>query len=318
MRLTWLAALLAIGLIGRAEAQTGYVRVVNCGDWKPPTGSTQASMDQNGLVCVGGSGTGGTITVLGAGVLNAANSTTAPLAGNATFTGTAVSVLPYSQVQVIVDADQASAATGVQLQFSQDGTNWVDTTVSSFTPGVAPNHGQIYNTGARAQFFRFVYTNGATPQGAFAAQTILKSADALGDFTDLGVPPVASAHGQVVSALISANSTKTPVILQANPQGKLTAAVTEVTLDVKTVTTGGVAVTAIASGHRTEGGWIQNPPSATVNLCINTIGAASGTTSSGDTTCVVPGQTYVVSAGPGAVSVISSDSAHPFSGYGYQ
>jgi hypothetical protein len=94
------------------------------------------------------------------------------------------------------------------------------------------------------------------------------------------------------------------------------AALTIVTLDVKTVTTGAAAVTAIAAGNRAAGGWLQNPPSATVNLCINEIGAATGTTSSGDTTCIVPGAAYVVTPAAGAVSVVSSDSAHPFSGYG--
>lgn len=94
--------------------------------------------------------------------------------------------------------------------------------------------------------------------------------------------------------------------------------VTLVTLDVATVTTGGTAVTALTAGHRTRGGWLQNPPSATVNLCIAEIGTASGTTSAGNTTCVVPGQTYVLTASANAVSVIAADSAHPFSGMGYQ
>ena len=49
----------------------------------------------------------------------------------------------------------------------------------------------------------------------------------------------------------------------------------------------------------------------------NEIGTASGTSSAGNTTCIVPGQTYVLAASPNAVSVISSDSAHPFSGYGW-
>src|ERR1051325_2831272 len=71
---------------------------------------------------------------------------------------------------------------------------------------------------------------------------------------------------------------------------------TIITLDVKTVTTGATAVTAIATGHRTAGGFLQNPIGATVALCINEIGTASGTTSSGDTTCIQPGQTY--NAGP--------------------
>jgi hypothetical protein len=89
-------------------------------------------------------------------------------------------------------------------------------------------------------------------------------------------------------------------------------------LDVATVTTGGVAVTAINAGHRSAGGWIQNPSTATVGLCINELGPASGTTSAGNTTCIAPGIIYPVTPNSGPVSVISSDSAHPFSGYGLQ
>lgn len=91
---------------------------------------------------------------------------------------------------------------------------------------------------------------------------------------------------------------------------------TLITLDVKTVTTGGTAVAAISAGHRTAGGFLQNPASATIALCINEIGTATGTTSSGDTTCIQPGQSYNVSPSAAAVSVITSDSSHPFSGYG--
>lgn len=93
--------------------------------------------------------------------------------------------------------------------------------------------------------------------------------------------------------------------------------ITLVTLDAATVATGGTAVTALAAAHRNKGGWLFNPNSATVNLCINEIGIASGTTSAGNTTCITPGQTYVLAASPNAVSVVSSDSAHPFSGYGW-
>jgi hypothetical protein len=91
-----------------------------------------------------------------------------------------------------------------------------------------------------------------------------------------------------------------------------------VPLDVATVTTGGTAVVALTQNHRAAGGWIQNPPSATINLCINEVGTAAGTTSAGSTTCIVPGQTYILTPNAGPVSVISSDSAHPFSGYGIQ
>jgi len=91
---------------------------------------------------------------------------------------------------------------------------------------------------------------------------------------------------------------------------------TIVPLDVSTVTTGGTAVTALTAGHRTAGGFLLNPIGATINLCINEQGTASGTTSSGALTCIVPGQTYNLTPAAGAVSVITSDSSHPFSGQG--
>jgi hypothetical protein len=93
---------------------------------------------------------------------------------------------------------------------------------------------------------------------------------------------------------------------------------TIVTLDVATVTTGGTAVTALTAGHKTAGGWIQNPPSATINLCLAEIGTAAGATSAGNTVCITPGQSYGLTPSSGAVSVISSDNSHPFAGYGLQ
>lgn len=92
---------------------------------------------------------------------------------------------------------------------------------------------------------------------------------------------------------------------------------TLVTLDIKTVTTGGTAVAALSAGHRNRGGWLQNPKGATIDLCINEIGTATGTTSSGDTTCITPGASYTLAPSGNAVSVITSDSSHPYSGMGF-
>ena len=116
---------------------------------------------------------------------------------------------------------------------------------------------------------------------------------------------------QTTSGTTNGVVTKTGSVTNSTP-----AARTIITLDVKTVTTGGTAVTALTAGHRTAGGFLFNPINATINLCINEIGTATGTTSAGDTTCIAPGQNYVVTPASGAVSVISSDSSHPFSGYG--
>ena len=90
-------------------------------------------------------------------------------------------------------------------------------------------------------------------------------------------------------------------------------------LDIATVTTGGTAVTAVAHYHRLKGGWLQNPATATTPLCINEMDAAAATTTpGGNNTCIVPGQTYLLAPSGNSVSVVSSDSAHAFSGYGWQ
>jgi hypothetical protein len=88
-------------------------------------------------------------------------------------------------------------------------------------------------------------------------------------------------------------------------------------LDASIVTTGGTPVTALVAGNRTSGGWIANPSTATTVLCINEQGAAT-ITAQGATFCIVPGQSYSLAPSKNAVSVVSSDSAHPFSGIGFQ
>lgn len=92
---------------------------------------------------------------------------------------------------------------------------------------------------------------------------------------------------------------------------------TLVPLDVATVTTGGTAVTALTAGHRNKGGFLVNPKAATIDLCINEQTTASGTVSAGALICIVPGQSYSLAPSALGVSVITSDSTHPFAGQGY-
>lgn len=93
---------------------------------------------------------------------------------------------------------------------------------------------------------------------------------------------------------------------------------TIVPLDISTVTTGGTAVAASAPGHHNKGGFLQNPSTATINLCINEQATASGTSSAGALTCITPGSTYGIAPNStSTISVVTSDSAHPYSGQGY-
>lgn len=113
----------------------------------------------------------------------------------------------------------------------------------------------------------------------------------------------------ITHALIVGGSSSTPDFVSPAPR-------TIVALDVATVTTGGTAVTALTAGHKTAGGFLVNPKGATIDLCINEQAAASGTTSAGGLVCILPGQAYTLTPSTGSVSVITSDSSHPFAGYG--
>jgi hypothetical protein len=105
--------------------------------------------------------------------------------------------------------------------------------------------------------------------------------------------------------------------LNPMPTATTSGSLTIVPLDVATVTTGGTAVTALAAGHRNKGGFLLNPSAATVDLCINEQATAAGTVSAGALLCISAGQTYTLSPSALGVSVVTSDSAHPFAGQGY-
>jgi hypothetical protein len=101
--------------------------------------------------------------------VDANNSTTTPLAGGATFTGTGTDVTNYTSVGITLYADQASASDGMKFQFSTDNSNWDD--IYSFN--MAAGETRRFQFPICAQYFRIVYTNGGTIQGAFRMQTIL-------------------------------------------------------------------------------------------------------------------------------------------------
>lgn len=103
------------------------------------------------------------------GIASTANSTAVNLAAAGVFTGTAEDVGPFSTIMVSVFSSHASAADGLQLQQSSDGTNW-DFVDSYFIPAAT---GKVFSVGVQARFFRLVYTNGATATTALRIQTLV-------------------------------------------------------------------------------------------------------------------------------------------------
>ena len=110
-----------------------------------------------------------TSTVSSVGVLSSNNSSTAPLGIDGVFTGIADDIKDYSAINISVWADQDSATGGLSMEWSQDGTNWDE----KMNVSIGANRVESYEFGVRARYFRIVYTNGSTAQGAFRLQMIL-------------------------------------------------------------------------------------------------------------------------------------------------
>lgn len=102
-------------------------------------------------------------------VISAVNSSATPLGVGAVFTGTAVNTLAYGSLAVTVFSDVASAAQGLSVQQSSNGTNWDITDTFTVSAGVSTK----VVIPRQATFARIVYTNGGTIQASFRLQTIL-------------------------------------------------------------------------------------------------------------------------------------------------
>jgi hypothetical protein len=140
-------------------------------------------------------------------VIDATNSSTTPLAGGATYTGSWRSAIGFGALEVSVDTDVISAntsSTGLVIQWSQDGVNIGDVdlayiTSTSVWSGPASG-GQTYIFPAKRPYYRVVYTNGASNQTVFRLQTILKVVVLNGTITDLDDVVTFDMHGELVRA----------------------------------------------------------------------------------------------------------------------
>ena len=148
------------------------------------------------------------------------NTTTTPLAGGATYTGTGTDVLGYQAITITLAASHDSAASGMKFQFSTDNSNWDD--VYSFTMDVSSSAVRRFQFPVTAQYFRVVYTNGGTLQTHFRVQTILHSGNQLTSIHRLDDNMSLDRSAQVMKvatfAKDSTNSLYKPVAITANSQ----------------------------------------------------------------------------------------------------
>ena len=107
------------------------------------------------------------------GVVSTGNTSTATLAGDAVFTGTAEVVTGYGGIAVLAYSDVASADGGLLFQSSQDGTNWD----SSLPVTLEANKREIHTLAVISKYFRVVYTNGSSAQSEFRLETMYTPGD---------------------------------------------------------------------------------------------------------------------------------------------
>lgn len=127
------------------------------------------------------------------------NSSTVELGVGGVFTGAATEILGFQSICVSIFSNAASAANGLKLEFSQDGTNWDHITQLSIPAG-----NEITTIlSNRLRYFRVVYTNGASTQSSFRLQTVLEMGMASGTVREMSVGPTAGDLAQLTRAVIS-------------------------------------------------------------------------------------------------------------------
>lgn len=105
------------------------------------------------------------------GRVDLSNSTVTPLGIGGVFIGAASEITNCGIVFVNIVTDQESAADGLSMQQSSDGTNWDHT--DDYT--VLANSAKNYSLNPHSKFYRIVYTNGGVEQGVFRLQSICKA-----------------------------------------------------------------------------------------------------------------------------------------------
>lgn len=177
------------------------------------------------------------------GVISAANSSTTPLVGSGTFTGTFSDTLNYPNINIGIFSDQASAALGFTVQWSSDCVNVDD--ADSFN--VPASNGQQISFGAKFRCVRVVYVNGLTPQGAFRLQTILRPGDARDSTHRLGNAESDEQDATLnKAALIGRDSTGTWRAVNIDGAGNLTTSTSHATTPTVTRITPTVATSTSA------------------------------------------------------------------------
>lgn len=106
------------------------------------------------------------------GVISTVNSSTSFLNNGAVFTGTYELVQHYTGITVSILWKQASAASGIVIEWSNDGSTTMFSEVLGQVPASVSNQFVSYEVPPRAAYARVKFTNGAVTQTTFILHTI--------------------------------------------------------------------------------------------------------------------------------------------------
>lgn len=168
----------------------------------------------------------GAVAVYSDSVIDSGNSTTVPLAANGSFVGLPFAMSPFATWSTTILADQASAANGLKIQWSDDGTNWDFIDQQTYSSGA----GNMITFGRKAGYVRLHYTNSASAQGVFRVTSSAQRFAVRQTRKFVGNALLDQDTGQVVVSALQGHSTAGGgawVDVKVTPAGALNAAVTQ-------------------------------------------------------------------------------------------
>ncbi len=202
--------------------------------------------------------------IIGKHVISTLNSTTVPLAGNATYTGTWEEITDYVSVSLLVNTDSVATLEALKVDFSTDGVNLDRTVGVDLVTG-----GDYVSVAQEARFVRIRLTAGSAAQTYLRLQTHFSAIPESLKVTPIIDRIIDSTASLVTKGVIVGKTTAgggSYVSVKVNPSGALSADVSgsTVALDAPTLaaleTTNSIPVNASIT-----------PKSATANTAGNTL-----------------------------------------------
>lgn len=165
------------------------------------------------------------------GTVDTSNSTTTPLTGGASFTGTWVVNKDYASLQLGVKADQNSATDGLEMQFSNDGSTVHHVHYYSY---LTASGGIGYLFQPEFKYYRVKYTNGASAQTSFTLSLTARSVPLFPSQYRVSQTITSETQAIMTKSVITGETTAGGggfVNVKVNPSGALTVDATLSALD---------------------------------------------------------------------------------------